>query len=257
MLTSADKDRINDFLHNGNKLEAIKYLRERFSLSLEDASKLITSLSEEDSNPVIQSKVDQSVSINRSIHQLVKEQIQEGNYLKAINLIRQNNQLSLKDAKKYVDNFINETGIQIPSSSFRFNSASFAFLIFLVVGMILLLISLSLGIRDYSFNHQHVRITGRVIRLLYADTDQQSGAVPVIEYTWRGKIYSITGETYSNPPAVKLGEYVDVLISKRDPDHVTIDILSERYFLIIIFGFLGILFSAIGFLGRYGWPRWS
>jgi ribosomal protein L7/L12/nitrate reductase NapE component len=256
MLSSADKDKINEFLRKGKKLEAVKYLRDQHPLSLKDASDWVSFLAGESLQPPSFSRNEHLNSTNSAVDQKVKWLLQKGDYLEAINYVREEKTLSLKEAKHYVDRFSRETGITIPSSS-SWKSGSIGMLIFLVVGTVFLIISIYLGLRDYSFYQNSIKVEGQVVELHYATvSDTNSGAVPVVEYVWQGKTRRAYGDTYSNPPAVEIGETIEVLISQQDNSQVKLNIISERYFLVIVFGIMGIVFFAIGFVGKYGWPKW-
>ena len=256
MLSPHDKDKINDYLRKGKKIEAVKYLRDQYQLSLKDASDWIAFLSGDAPTPPTPTARQENQISNMSGDQKVKWLLQKGNYLEAIKQVRMERNLSLKEAKNYIDRFSKETGIRTNTAS-GINTGSLGILIFLFVGISFLLVSLYLGWRDYRFYQNSVKVNGKIISLQYAsDSDPGSGAVPIVEYTWRGQKLQITGDTYSNPPAVEIGESIEVLISQQDSKQIKLNIISERYFLIFIFGVIGIVFFAIGFVGKYGWPKW-
>lgn len=256
MLSPRDKDKINDFLRKGKKIEAVKYLRDYHQLSLKEASDWVAFISGD--APVPPAAAQENISFNIQGDQKVKWLLQHDKYLEAINHVRTEKKLSLKAAKEYVDRFSAETGIRIPASTrWNWNSSSMGMFIFLLVGSIFLITSLSLAWRDYEFYRNSTKANGKVISLQYATgTDPESGAVPIVEYTWRGQKQQVAGDTYSNPPAVEIGEHIEVLISQQDSRQVKLNIISERYFLIFIFGILGTVFFAIGFVGKYGLPKW-
>jgi ribosomal protein L7/L12 len=256
MLTSADKDKINEFLRKGKKLEAVKYLRDQHPLSLKDASDWVSFLAGESLQPPSFSRNEHLNSTNMAVDQKVKWLLQKGDYLEAIKYVREEKTLSLKESKQYIDRFSRETGITIPSSS-SWKSGSIGMLIFLGIGTVFLIISIYLGLRDYRFYQNSIKVEGQIVALHYAsESDTSSGAVPVVEYAWQGKTLRVYGDTYSNPPAVEIGETIEVLISQQDNSQVKLNIISERYFLIIVLGIMGIVFFAIGFVGKYGWPKW-
>jgi hypothetical protein len=178
----------------------------------------------------------------------VKSLVRKGQTLQAIKYLRDEYQLTLAQAKQLTDLAAEEPGM---TTTFRFNSASLAFYIFALVGTIFLSVSCFFFWRDYQITHDSVTVTGRVIDLQFGSVDHNSGAIPVIEYTWKGKKNVVYGSTSSNPPAVDKGEKVEVIINRSNPEQVVINLVSERYFLILIFGIMGIIFSAIGYIGVF------
>ncbi len=250
MLTNAEKDKVKDFIDKGQKIEAIKYVREQYPLSLKEASDWVDYVSGNRLTAPATSteQSNSSTPLTTVAKERVKSMVHKGQTLQAIKYLRDEFHLTLSQAKQLTDLAAEETG---RSSSFSFNSASLAFYIFALVGTVFLSVVCYLLWRDYQITHDSVTVTGRVIDLQYGSVDHNSGAIPVIEYIWKGKKNVIYGSTSSNPPAVDVGEKVEVIINRSDPTQVVINLISERYFLILIFGLMGCIFSAIGYTGVF------
>lgn len=105
--------------------------------------------------------------------------------------------------------------------------------------------------KDFQIAHDSIIVTGRVTQLLYGSGDHGSGAAPVVAYQYKGKEKLYVGSIYSNPPSVEVGEKVEMIISRQNPDKDILNQISERYFLIMVFGILGLVFGAIGYTGVY------
>ncbi|QLH34461.1 MAG: DUF3592 domain-containing protein [Cyclobacteriaceae bacterium] len=73
----------------------------------------------------------------------------------------------------------------------------------------------------------------------------------MIEYTWNGRLLTYQGDTFSNPPSVAIGEQVELFINPDNPKEVVVNLVFERYILVIIFGFMGFIFSLVGYLGLW------
>lgn len=249
MLTNAVKDKVKDFVDKGQKIEAIKYLRDQYPLSLKEASDWVDYVSGNRLTAPATSTVqsNSSTPLTTVAKERVKSMVRKGQTLQAIKYLRDEYQMTLAQAKQLTDLAAQETGV---SETFRFNSASLAFYIFALVGTIFLSVVCYFLWRDYQITHDSVTVTGRVIDL-QGNADHSSGAIPVIEYTWKGKKKVVYGSTSSNPPAVDIGEQVEVIINRSDPDQIVINLISERYFLILIFGLMGCIFSAIGYMGVF------
>ncbi len=250
MLTNAVKAKVKDFVDNGQKIEAIKYLREQYPLSLKEASDWVDEVSGNRSTEPALSLEQSNLStpLTSVAKERVKSMVRKGQTIQAIKYLRDEYQLTLAQAKQLTDLAAEEPGTSAP---FRFNSASLAFYIFALVGTVFLSVVCYFLWRDYQITHDSVTVTGRVIDLQYGTADHNGGAIPVIEYTWKGKKNIVYGSTSSNPPAVDLDEKVEVIINRSDPGQVVINLVSERYFLILIFGIMGIIFSAIGYIGVF------
>lgn len=91
-------------LENGNMIEAIKIVREQTGLGLKEARDLV------DRFNAGQSGVDSVQSIPMEL-QLPSEAISElyaGNKISAIKYVRECNRIGLKDAKDFVENYIDK-----------------------------------------------------------------------------------------------------------------------------------------------------
>ena len=86
-----------------------------------------------------------------------------------------------------------------------------------------------------------VEVEGEVISLEGYDT-----YVPVIEYEWEGAYYEIRGSVASNPPSFRVGEVAEVLVDPSNPQDGRINSFFERWFLTLILGGMGTVFSAVG-----------
>jgi ribosomal protein L7/L12 len=249
MLAPAVKAKVKDFINKGQKIEAIKYLRELYPLSLKEAVDWVDYLSGSRSTGHSSSTSSHTPTpLTQVAKEKVKSLVRRGQQIQAIKYLREEYQLTLAQAKQLTDLASEESGMATP---FRFNSASLAFYIFAFVGTVFLVVTFYFLWRDYQITNDSITVIGRVIDLQYGNVDHNSGAIPVIEYVWKGKKKVVNGSTSSNPPAVEMGEKVEVIINRSDPDEVVINLISERYFLMIIFGIMGSIFGAIGYIGMF------
>jgi ribosomal protein L7/L12 len=248
MLNDQVKAKVKDFIATGQKIEAIKYLRDNYPLSLADAKAWIDYLSGESS--VEPGALSHTKSpLTAVAHEKVKSLVRVGKQLQAIKYLIDQYQLSLVQAKELVDAASNESGVK-PTVTFR-NPGMLGFYIFAGIGTLFLLIAAYFYWQDYTITHDSIIVTGKVIELRYGSSDLKSGAIPVVSYQWKGQPKLYYGSIYSNPPAVEVGEKVDLIVSRNNPDLVTLKIFSERYLFMIVFGFLGLIFALIGYLGLF------
>lgn len=249
MLSIAVKDKVKEFIAKGQKITAIKYLREQYPLSLQDAAHWVDFLSGETKVKPSAFPAQDSHPLTAVAKKKVKSLIHKGKYTEAIKYLRDEYQLSLEQSKQLIDLVASELETSVPRMKIK--STTLAMYILALLGTIFWVIALYFLWKDYHITHDSVTVTGTVIELQYDQADHGSGAIPVVEYSWKGNKKIHYGTTYSNPPAVDIGEEVEVIISRKDPSLSILNLLSERYFLIFIFGILGLVFNAIGYVGLF------
>ena len=240
MLPLESQTKVKEFLKRGQKIEAISFLCNEHQLSLLDAKQWVSYLAGE----TTQLPGTQTSAISPTIMRArVEELLRSNNKTKAVKMVMDEYQISLKQAKELVDAADTRSGFSLPK-----NPASIVFLIFAGLGTIFMLLSMYWLWTDYQFTSNATPATGEVIDLYYG-MGNGNGAAPVIEYTWKGTKMTYQGSTYSNPPAVEIGEQVELFVNPDNPKDVVINLISERYILIFVFGFIGFVFSMIGYLG--------
>ncbi len=116
------------------------------------------------------------------------------------------------------------------------------FLAFGGVSFLLLAIAALLFYFDQRAANQYTRIEGTVVR------NQFNGGMarPVISYSWEGKDLMYAGNTYTNPPAFKRGDKVELFVNPSDPSDVWVNSFVGRYLAMTIVGGIGLVF--LGFL---------
>ena len=104
-----------------------------------------------------------------------------------------------------------------------------------------------------SFRSNSKRAEGVVVDLDWS----KGGAKPVVE--WRdskGGVHRVTGGVSSRPPSWSKGEKADVRYDPGNPDHARIDGFLENWFVAMILGILGTVFTGVGAgFGIYGWVQ--
>jgi ribosomal protein L7/L12 len=246
MLSSVVKDKVKDFIGKGQKMAALKYLRKQYPLSLQEARDWVEYLGGR-----ITAKpppFSEAPTLTIIAKEKVKSMVQKGESIQAIKYLKEEFQLSLQQAKELVDLASHEVGV---SQSFSVRGTAIPMYLFALSGTVFFAVALHFFWKDYLITHDSITVTGLVIELQYDHSDQSSAAIPVVQYTWKGMTKVHYGSTYSSPPVVEVGEKVKVIISRTEPDKVVLDLISERYLLIFIFGILGFVFGAIGYIGIF------
>ncbi len=122
--------------------------------------------------------------------------------------------------------------------------------IFAIAGIALLVVAIWLGISSTSFVGTAVHATGTVAELAEKEGSDNHSTIyyPVVEFTTAdGRVMRFESATGSNPSMYRQGQEVKVLYNPADPAHAMIDSLMELWFAPMLLGFIGSLFSAIGF----------
>lgn len=249
MLNDQAKIKVKDFIARGQKIEAIKYLRENYPLSLPEAKNWIDYLSGETTVEPGAALPKAKSPLTAVAREKVRSMVRAGKQLQAIKYLRDKYQLSLGQAKELVDTATNESGVK-PAFTFIVQGV-IAYYIFAGIGTVFLVVAAYLYWQDYKITHDSIVVSGKVVELQYGSVDRESGAKPVVSYQWKGQSKLYYGSIYSNPPAVEVGDKVDLIVSRNNPDQATLNIFSERYLFMIVFGFLGLIFALIGYLGLF------
>jgi hypothetical protein len=115
------------------------------------------------------------------------------------------------------------------------------------VGLIFLAIAVITFRSEYRMRSGAVRVPGVVIELEEV-ADDHGGALykPVFEfYDNQDRKHRNKGSVASSPPAYTRGEEVTVLYRPENPGEAQLDSFFEAWFVPLIFGLLGSIFSAI------------
>jgi hypothetical protein len=117
------------------------------------------------------------------------------------------------------------------------------------VGLILLVASMVVYYYQTKSRENTVLVKGKVIDMTsYRDSKGSRMYSPIIEFQFNNQNYQITSEVASSPPAFEVGEEVELFVPPANPKQATIDSFMEKWFVVLILGFMGSIFSLIGFL---------
>ena len=111
-----------------------------------------------------------------------------------------------------------------------------------LVGLVLIGIAFFLWVRTREFIASARPVKGTVIGM---DSDSEGASAPVFKFTaLNGDIVEKHETMYSNPPAHRVGDVVDILYDPNDPQHARIAKKSNLYFAPILLAVLGGIFIA-------------
>ncbi|MBL7859016.1 MAG: DUF3592 domain-containing protein [Cyclobacteriaceae bacterium] len=126
-------------------------------------------------------------------------------------------------------------------------------MIFSTIGLILLGLGLFFGNREYNFGKRAERISGKVLAYEKVINYDSAGRpmtmfAPLIEYQLQGKTIQYHSTTsYSNPP-YEVDELVPLLVDPAHPREPEIDSFFDRWFLTTLLSFIGLIFTAAGYV---------
>ncbi len=125
-------------------------------------------------------------------------------------------------------------------------------LIFMSIGMVLLAIAGYLIYAHQQFEKNAVTVKGTVVEFqsYISNNDNSSTTMytPVFEYEYKGKKYTYVSTSGSNVKEYEVGERIDILVDPENPDDVLVNSFMEKWFVSVLLGFMGTLFTGLGYL---------
>lgn len=118
-----------------------------------------------------------------------------------------------------------------------------ACIIFTVIGIALLWFAKYNYQTTAEFQQNSVVVKGSVIYLSESHSKGRALYKPVVEYAYNNQTFQIKGSVASRPPAYEVGENVDILLKIDNPQEAMIDSFFEKWFLVVVFAALGIIFT--------------
>lgn len=242
-MTLEAKHEVERFLRNGEKIGAIKYLRDTYGFSLEQ-SKILVEAMEGSLDPALGNVYPDSrkVALNEHEQSHATALLESGKKMEAVKYAKEKLRIPLREAKEIVDELERSVNPQHHSAPMAYGPGRIFLLMFGAVG------GLFLGIAGYIFYSQNQSIeksdliSGQVIDM---KVNGDGLAAPVIAYEWNGQKWLHASSTYSSPPAYEVNEEVPIYVNRHDPEDIVVDTFSDRWFLISLFGFMGFLFTGI------------
>lgn len=120
--------------------------------------------------------------------------------------------------------------------------------LFLCIGLLMLAGAVASWNHARTFMATALTAQGEVIELLAERTQSNSVTYsPVVAFTTaNGEYIEFTSSTSSYPPAYAPGEQVEVFYQPGKPRDAQLDGMFEQWGVVLIFGFMGLCFGAVG-----------
>jgi hypothetical protein len=189
------------------------------------------------------------------------ELIEMGDKLEAVRYFQQTLNITADQALTLAEKLEEELGIALFEKSVEkkeistsgVNVGKLVGSIFMGVGIIMLSVIAYLIVSNNKFEQRAVRTKGKVIDYKnYQSSNDNGGSTtmytPVFEYEFNGQSYQHTSSTSSSSPEYEIGEEVEVLVDPKRPAEILINTFWEKWFVVVLLGFMGTIFTGVGFL---------
>lgn len=116
------------------------------------------------------------------------------------------------------------------------------------VGLILLTAAIIIYYNQAESRKDTVMVKGKVIDMS-SSRGSKGGTYysPIVAFSFNGQDYRITSEVASSPPAFEIDEEVSLFVNPAKPQETQIDSFMENWFVVGLLGFMGTIFTIIGF----------
>lgn len=233
------KEQIERFLADGDKLGAIRHLRDNYKFSLDESRRLVDALQAQyvpKETPTAGSLPDSPLDDLSRAH--IAQLIAKGEKIDAVKFAKERFQLNLKDAKQMVE------GVRKQSRNTRKmwhndSPAHWILLIFGVLGAAFTAVTCGLFISQTRTLEKSELITGRIVDMRSRGKGLKA---PVIEYEWNGQRWLYASTAYSSLELYELNEEIPVYVNTEDPHVVIPDTFLDRWMGIGILGTIGVCF---------------
>ena len=247
-ITTEVKLEIHRLLQRGRKLEAIKYVRKTFGISLLNSKALVEAAERELDSTLAIPELAVAGETDSALRIRVIDLVKAGKKLEAIKYVKSELNIGLGEAAKFVDNIDRETNpnYKPPGKGCGCLGRSLT-AIFGAIAMVLLAIAAAIYYFETKTIENGDRVSGQVV-----DFNSSDGSVaPVIQYEWRGEKKLYYSNIYSTPPAYEMDERVPMIINRDDPDDILLDTFTDRWLAIVVLCGLGLFFGFFCILFRF------
>jgi len=130
------------------------------------------------------------------------------------------------------------------------NSSQVVGLIFMTLGLIMLAVVGYLLASHYKFTQRAISVTGTVIGYnnQLGRGDDSGMYSPMFEYSVNGIKRTYQSHSSSSSPEFEIGDTVEILVDPNDAQSVMVNSFLERWLAPSILGFLGALFTGLGYV---------
>ena len=184
------------------------------------------------------------------------ELIEMGDKLEAVRFVQQTLYISVEQALTLTEKLEGElkSPNENPSDAPTMNVGRLLGSIFMSLGGIMLAVVAYLAFSNYKFEQRAQPVKGKVVDYQsYQSANSKGGGyttmyTPSFEYPFQGKPYRYKSSTSSSSKEYEIGEAVEVLVDPLEPETPLINTFWEKWFLPVLLGSLGTMFTGMGYL---------
>lgn len=126
-------------------------------------------------------------------------------------------------------------------------------MIFMGFGIIMLAVVGYIIKSNYEFSRRAIPVMGKVIGFNNHESSDDDGGsttmyTPIFEYNYNAQTYTYTSSASSSSPTFDIGENVEILVDPDSPGDVLVNAFWEKWLLPIILGFMGTMFTGLGYM---------
>jgi ribosomal protein L7/L12 len=247
-MTVEARQEVEKLLFAGDRMRAIQYLNNTFDVTLPDAELLVAAL-ERELNVQAQNKAGTpwptETTLGGPLKSKVTELLQKGRKSEAVNAVRKNLHVGLKEALMMVEEVAREANPNYVSFNVTgcFQTVAKGIGIFLLIVALMFLAGAAVTyfLQLQSINKSDL-VTGEVTELKYLAGGESA---PVITYQWQGKAQSYQSNYYSSPPDFQPGQTVSLYVNREEPHGIIIESFGDRYAVIVGLAIIGTVLLAI------------
>ena len=185
--------------------------------------------------------------------------IEQGEKIQAIKYLRESLNITLEQALTLAEKLEQEVEgkpvdiTDLSHKKTKVNPPKLVGTIFMSIGVIMLVVTIWIYNRQQQFYNRAIPVQGTVISYTQYESDGDDGGsttmyTPMFEYSYNGQTYTQPGEVSSSSRSYDIGEPVEIMVDPDNPSDMMVDSFMERWFVVLLLGFLGTLFTGIGYV---------
>ncbi|MEQ8243694.1 DUF3592 domain-containing protein [Fulvivirga sp.] len=125
--------------------------------------------------------------------------------------------------------------------------------IFMFFGLVMLGVCTYIFYTNYTFAQNAVVVKGEVTGFdTHYSSDDDGGSTlmysSIFKYEYQGQEYEHTSDVSSSSPDYDEGDEVEILIDPNKPSKALVNEFWDRWFVIVILGFMGTMFTGLGYM---------
>ncbi len=126
-------------------------------------------------------------------------------------------------------------------------------ILFMSIGLIMLVVVIYLYNSHQQFEERAKAVKGTVTAYQDYQSKNDDGSfttmyTPTFEYEFNGQSYKHVSSTSTSNKEFEIGQTVNILVDPEDPKEILVNSFMEKWFVPLLLGIMGIVFSGIGYL---------